>query len=111
MTYTKRKKLQREFEKTDLYIRYYTLIINVLKEFGTYVPSAKLERMLQVNGKSVRQLLNHARNKQIPIVSGPQGYFYATNKVDLEKGIRALVERRNTLTYTINSMKKSIKGV
>lgn len=71
------------------------------------VTSKELERLFQIKGSSVRQLVNMLRCEGNPICSDSTGYYYAETEFELKHSIGHLHSRAMNIMKARNGLIKS----
>ena len=74
--------------------------------FETPVKSRKIEGVLNIKGIEVRAIVRYLRRYDYQIGSSQKGYFWISNKSELDKTIEHLTQRKVSLENTINELKK-----
>lgn len=80
--------------------------LNLIKSYSIENPlkSKAIENILHIKGSEVRSLVRYCRRMEYPVGSSGKGYFWIKNNEELEKTIRHLVERKQSLETTIREM-------
>lgn len=84
------------------------VFISCLKKYtlNNPVSSKRIEAGLKISGVAVRSLVRYCRRMEFPVGSCGRGYFYIHNSEELEKTIKHLNERQQSLQKTILEMQK-----
>ena len=69
------------------------------------VVSKEIERRFNIKGSEVRALVNELRCQGVPICSNSKGYFYATNRDEVESTVNHLNSRIGKIVEARNGMK------
>lgn len=72
----------------------------------TPIKSRKIEGVLNIKGIEVRAIVRYLRRYDYQIGSSQKGYFWIQSKSELEKTIKHLSERRDSLQATILELNK-----
>ena len=99
---------QQSFRKSKLYPVTYKAVVHFLYEHVNREPvvSGRLERLFNVAGSEIREIVRFARRKGHPIVSGGRGYSIEPDYEKLLDGIQHLRERAISQLVTIRKMKQ-----
>ena len=68
------------------------------------IKSGELEKLLNVKGSVLRNLINKLRANGNPICSDATGYYIAANSDEFKKTIAQLASRKNSIEKAINGM-------
>ena len=85
----------------------YPEIVSYLESTTSYMKSSQLEFRFGITGAEVRGVVQYARRQGLAVASGGPGYRMARTKDELEGTLGHLRERRDSLSYTINQLKKA----
>ncbi len=65
----------------------------------------------KMSGVRLRKIINHLRQSGSPIISTSDGYWYSTDRTELELQIKSLDERALAIMAAANGLRKSIKTI
>ena len=68
------------------------------------VKARYLQMAFNINGRAVRRIVNRLRQQGHPICSGNEGYWYSTDKAEIEATIGRMVSTANTLDEAIKGL-------
>ena len=71
--------------------------------------SRKLEQTLHVSKNELQRQVNRLRRNEVPICSGPEGYFYARNASEIDDTIRSLEIMVHGMLQSIDGLKGAMK--
>lgn len=74
------------------------------------VSGSELERALGLSGSELRRLVNHLRQKGVPIASDRRGYFYAVTAGEVYTTIRQLRQMMTGLEKAIAGLEAALEG-
>jgi len=82
--------------------------IKSIQKYGIDNPvtSDKIEAGLEITGVEVRALVRYLRRLGYPVGSNSRGYFWIKDEKELNRALRHLIERRDSLERTINEMSR-----
>lgn len=66
--------------------------------------SPVLESVFHCTGSEIRKLVNDCRCRGVPVCSGPTGYYYSTEKTDINRTVANLAGR-------IEKIEAAVKGL
>ena len=72
------------------------------------VKSTEVEPAVNLTGNELRNVVNRLRRKEVPIASGPQGYFFAATAGEVYFTIRNLRVMEKGLQAAIEGMEKAL---
>lgn len=99
------------FKESRLFKKYYDALVVYLRShcpgrrFAMTAPD--ICRDLGIRTEELRALVSYARRRTLPIASEGTGYFYATSFEELGPTIDHLTERRDSLTFTVQGLKRA----
>lgn len=70
--------------------------------------SSELQKMFLVNGVEIRNMVRKTRSDGVLICSDNNGYYVAQSETDIDKTIRHLKKRVDSLNNTIKRLEESI---
>lgn len=86
-------------------------ILRQIKEYhrGAYSPiySSELERRWGLSGPTLRGIIRELRRSGEPIGNCDKGYYYCTNRIELDSLIRDLRGRALSMLETVSSLEKN----
>ena len=75
---------------------------------GLAAKSAEVEPAVGLSGNELRNVVNRLRRKDVPIASGPQGYFFAATAGEVYSTIRNLRMMEKGLQAAIEGMERAM---
>lgn len=82
-------------------------LLNFLKFSQRWVKSGEIESFLGLKPTEVRDCVNSLRQSCEPIVSGSEGYKYATSEQEVEDCLRNLYSRAKSIREAAIGLEKS----
>ena len=68
------------------------------------VKSPVLESVFNCKGSEIRKMVNDCRCRGVPACSGPIGYYYSTEKSDINKTVANLTGRIEKIEAALNGL-------
>jgi biotin operon repressor len=82
-------------------------LLNFLKSTERWVKAGEIESFLGMRPTEVRDCVNALRQSCEPVVSGPEGYKYATSEQEVEDCLRNLYARAKSIRDAAIGLEKS----
>lgn len=74
------------------------------------VPLRQLQALVNLDGRTIRRLIELERRSGIPILSDNKtGYFLAENEVERDNFVRSMRHRANEIRLTAAAIEKGVK--
>lgn len=85
------------------------IIVLIPKGEGNRITSSNITKLTNVDGATIRRLVNEARSKFVPIASDKRGYFVAEKPEELNHTIAQLNSRIHKMIKAREGLKKAQK--
>lgn len=83
------------------------IVVLIPKGEGYRITSSDITKLTNINGSTIRKLVNEARSNFVPIASDKRGYFVAENPEELNHTIAQLNSRIHKMIKAREGLKKA----
>ena len=83
------------------------IILLIPKGEGNRITSAEINKLTNINGATIRQIVNTSRANFIPIASDGNGYFMAETPEELDHTIAQINSRIHKMIQAREGLKKA----
>ncbi len=85
-------------------------IISMIENSREPVSASKISSRLGVSGIKIREVVNQARREGLPICSCHKGYYISDDKQEIEKTIKSLAHRAESMMTAAQGLSTCLGG-